>query len=128
MLRPFPAAAQKIPTMPKITFQLNGKPTTASYEPGMDFLEVLREECGIISAKNGCAPEGTCGCCTVLVDGRPVMACLRKPEQMEGHEVTTLEGIEPEMHRVLWRRVRDGRRRAVRLLHSREFWFAPHLC
>ena len=58
----------------------------------MDFLEVLREECGIVSAKNGCAPEGTCGCCTVLVDGRPVMSCLRKPEQMEGHAVTTLEG------------------------------------
>lgn len=87
--------------MPKVNFQLNGKPVTASYEPGMDFLEVLREECGIVSAKNGCAPEGTCGCCTVLVDGRPVMSCLRKPEQMEGHAVTTLEGIEPEMHRVL---------------------------
>jgi len=87
--------------MPKISFQLNGKQTAASYEPGMNFLDVLREECDITSAKNGCAPEGTCGCCTVLVDGRPVMACLRKPEQMEGHEVTTLEGIEPEMHRVL---------------------------
>src|SRR6202035_4449565 len=101
MLHPFPAAAHKVRPMPKITFQLNGKPTTASYEPGMDFLDVLREECGVTSAKNGCAPEGTCGCCTVLVDGRPVMSCLRKPEQMEGHEVTTLEGIEPEMHRVL---------------------------
>jgi len=50
----------------------------------MNFLDVLREECDITSAKNGCAPEGTCGCCTVLVDGRPVMACLRKPEQMKG--------------------------------------------
>src|SRR5579863_4716710 len=101
MPRPISAAARKTLTMPKITFRLNGKPTTASYESGMDFLEVLREECGIVSAKNGCAPEGTCGCCTVLVDGRPVMACLRKPEQMEGHEVTTFEGIEPEMNRVL---------------------------
>ncbi len=87
--------------MPKINFQLNGKPTSASFEPGMTFLDVLRDDCGIVSAKNGCAPEGTCGCCTVLVDGRPVMSCLRKPEQMEGHEVTTLEGIEPDMHRVL---------------------------
>jgi selenium-dependent xanthine dehydrogenase len=87
--------------MPKISFELNGKPASASYEPGMNFLDVLREECGIVSAKNGCAPEGTCGCCTVLIDGKPVMACLRKPEQMEGHAVTTLEGVEPEMHRVL---------------------------
>src|ERR1700688_4256341 len=87
--------------MATISFTLNGKPTTASYEPGMDFLEVLREECGIVSAKNGCAPEGTCGCCTVLVDGRPAMACLRKPEKMTGHDVATLEGIPGDMRRVL---------------------------
>lgn len=67
----------------------------------MHFLEVLREDCGIISPKNGCAPEGTCGCCAILVDGRPVLACLRKPEQMEGHDVVTLEGVPEEMRRVL---------------------------
>ncbi len=72
------------PTMPEITFTLNGNPTTVSYEPGMDFLEVLRAECGVVSAKNGCAPEGACGCCAVLVDGQPVLACLRKPEHMAG--------------------------------------------
>ena len=49
--------------MPNISFTLNGKRTTASYEPGMHFLDVLREDCGIVSAKNGCAPEGSCGCC-----------------------------------------------------------------
>ncbi|HWF14319.1 MAG TPA: molybdopterin cofactor-binding domain-containing protein, partial [Candidatus Acidoferrales bacterium] len=87
--------------MANISFILNGKRTTCSYEPGMNFLEVLREECGIVSAKNGCAPEGTCGCCTVLVDGRPAMACLRKPEQMVGHDVVTLEGIPEDMRRVL---------------------------
>jgi selenium-dependent xanthine dehydrogenase len=87
--------------MPKISFRLNGKPTVSSYEPGMQFLDVLREECGVISAKNGCAPEGTCGCCAIQVDGRPVLACLRKPEQMEGREVVTLEGISDEMRRVL---------------------------
>ena len=87
--------------MPKISFTLNGKPTVSSYEPGMQFLDVLREECGIISAKNGCAPEGTCGCCAIQVDGRPVLACLRKPEQMEGREVVTLEGTSDEMRRVL---------------------------
>jgi selenium-dependent xanthine dehydrogenase len=87
--------------MPKISFTLNGKSTVSSYEPGMQFLDVLREECGIISAKNGCAPEGTCGCCAIQVDGRPVLACLRKPEQMEGREVVTLEGTSDEMRRVL---------------------------
>ena len=87
--------------MPKINFILNGKPVTASYEPGMNFLEVLREECGITSAKNGCAPEGACGCCAVLFDGRPALSCLRKPEQMEGHEVETLEGMPEEMRKSL---------------------------
>src|SRR5579863_8265316 len=87
--------------MPKINFTLNGKTVSASYEPGMHFLEVLREECGITSPKNGCAPEGTCGCCVVLVDGRPVLSCLRKPEQMEGRDVVTLEGIPEEMRETL---------------------------
>jgi selenium-dependent xanthine dehydrogenase len=79
--------------MPKIRFTLNGAPTDASYEPGMHLLEVLREECGVVSAKNGCAPEGACGCCLVMIDGRPALACLRKPEQMDGHDIRTLEGI-----------------------------------
>ena len=87
--------------MPKINFTLNGKPAEVSYEPGMNFLEVLREECGIVSAKNGCAPEGVCGCCAILVDGRPVLSCLRKPEQMEGHEIVTLEGVPEPMRRVM---------------------------
>ena len=87
--------------MPKVTFTLNGKPVTASYEPGMHFLEVLREELGILSPKNGCAPEGSCGCCCVQVDGQPVLACLRKPEHMEGRNVVTLEGLPEDMRRVL---------------------------
>jgi CO/xanthine dehydrogenase Mo-binding subunit/aerobic-type carbon monoxide dehydrogenase small subunit (CoxS/CutS family) len=86
---------------PKIKFTLNGKLTVASYEPGMHFLEVLREECGIVSAKDGCAPEGACGCCAILVDGRPVLACLRKPEQMEGLQVVTLEGVPKDVRHVL---------------------------
>jgi selenium-dependent xanthine dehydrogenase len=87
--------------MPSITFHLNGKPVTAAYEPGMHFLEVLREECGVVSAKDGCAPEGTCGCCLVLVDGTPALSCLRKPEQMNGRSVTTVEGLPAETRRVL---------------------------
>jgi aerobic-type carbon monoxide dehydrogenase small subunit (CoxS/CutS family) len=79
--------------MPKINFTLNGKQTTVPYEKGMHFLEVLREECGSVSPKNGCAPEGTCGCCAVLVDGRPVLSCLRKHEQLEGRDVVTVEGL-----------------------------------
>ena len=67
----------------------------------MTFLEVLREDCGVTSAKNGCSPEGACGCCAVLFDGRPALSCLRKPENMEGHEVVTLEGMPEEMRKSL---------------------------
>lgn len=87
--------------MPKVNFTLNGNPAAVPYEPGMHFLEVLREECGVVSAKDGCAPEGTCGACTVLVDGQPVLACRRKPEHMENRAVATLEGIPGALRRVL---------------------------
>jgi len=87
--------------VPDTTFKLNGNPTTVSYEPGMDFLEVLRAECNVVSPKNGCAPEGACGCCAVLVDGQPVLACLRKPEHMQGRDVVTLEGVPEDMRCVL---------------------------
>ena len=87
--------------MPRIRFTLNGKETTAAYEPGMHLLEVLREECGIVSAKNGCAPEGVCGCCLVLIDGKPALSCLRQPEQIDGHDVLTLEGIPEETRRCM---------------------------
>jgi len=87
--------------MSKIHFTLNGQPTVASYEPGMHFLEVLREECGVLSPKDGCAPEGSCGCCAILVDGQPVLACRRRPEHIEGHEVVTLEGLPEQMRQVL---------------------------
>jgi len=87
--------------MPSIQFKLNGKPTEAAYEPGMHFLEVLREECGVMSTRDGCAPEGTCGCCLVLVDGHPALSCLRKPEQMAGHEVVTVEGLPDPTRRML---------------------------
>ena len=67
----------------------------------MHLLEVLREECGIVSAKNGCAPEGVCGCCLVLIDGTPALSCLRRPEQTDGHDVVTLEGIPEETRRCM---------------------------
>ncbi len=51
-------------------FILNGTPVAVEVEPGASLLEVLREDFGLRSMKDGCAPEGTCGACTVLVDGR----------------------------------------------------------
>jgi xanthine dehydrogenase molybdenum-binding subunit len=87
--------------MPTISFTLNGRPTTAAWEEGMTLLEVLREECGVTSPKDGCSPQGTCGCCTVMFDGRPALACLKSPADAEGHEIRTLEGVPQEKRRLL---------------------------
>ena len=95
--------------MPMLRFTLNGELTEVSYESGMHFLDVLRDQCGVVSAKNGCAPEGTCGCCAVLIDGRPALACLRRPEQMESRDVVSMEGLPEEMRRILGESiVREG--------------------
>jgi xanthine dehydrogenase molybdenum-binding subunit len=87
--------------MPQIRFTLNGRETTAEYEEGMNLLELLRDQCGLTSPKDGCAPQGFCGCCTIMVDGRAVLACLRKAESVEGKPVTTLEGVPQEQREAL---------------------------
>ncbi len=87
--------------MPDLSFTLNGRPSKVSFEEGMNLLEVLRDVCGITSPKDGCAPQGACGCCTVMVDGRAVLACLRKPESAEERSVTTLEGVPDAKRRLL---------------------------
>jgi aerobic-type carbon monoxide dehydrogenase small subunit (CoxS/CutS family) len=55
-------------------------------------LEVLREDLGLTGTKHGCE-LGECGTCTVLVDGRPALSCLVLPVQVEGAEITTVEGL-----------------------------------
>ena len=51
------------------------------------------------SAKDGCSPQGQCGCCTVWVDGSPRVACVTPARRVAGRQVTTLEGLEPEVRR-----------------------------
>ena len=73
---------------------LNGRPVSAATRPGMSLLELLREELGVTSVKDGCAPEGSCGACTVLVDGRAVVSCAQRAEHAEGRSVLTQEGLD----------------------------------
>ena len=54
--------------------------------------EVLREDLGLTGTKIGCG-EGHCGACTVLLDGAPVLSCITLAETVDGHEVTTIEGL-----------------------------------
>ncbi len=87
--------------MPELSFLLNGESRRVAYDEGMNLLDVLRDHCGVTSPKDGCAPQGACGCCTVMVEGRAVLSCLRKPESAEGKSVTTLEGIPERKRRLL---------------------------
>ncbi len=82
-------------------FTLNGKPVSASPAEDESLLELLRDELGLRSPKDGCAPEGSCGACTVIVDGRAVVSCAQKATRVEGKEVTTQEGLPAETRR-LW--------------------------
>ncbi len=89
--------------MPRLNFFLDGAERSVAYEEGMHLLEVLREVCGVTTVKDGCAPQGTCGCCTILLDGRPALACLLDPARVEGREVTTLAGLPERTRRLLAR-------------------------
>ena len=71
---------------------LNGATVDVDAHPMKRLLDVLREECGLTGTKEGCG-EGECGACTVLVDRAPVCACLIPWAQVEGTEVTTIEGL-----------------------------------
>ena len=80
--------------MPKTLLRLrvNGEDHDVAAATHKTLLEVLREEMGLTGTKHGCE-LGECGTCTVLVDGQPVLSCLALPIELEGREVTTVEGM-----------------------------------
>jgi len=75
-----------------IVLQVNGEQVEVAFAPHKTLLEVLREDLRLTGTKHGCE-LGECGCCAVLVDGRPVLSCLALGVAMEGHEITTVEGM-----------------------------------
>src|SRR6202521_2749069 len=75
-----------------ISLRGNGKPATCKGSPLQRLSRVLRENLGLTGTKVGC-DAGDCGACTVLLDGDPVCACLVATGQVEGCEVTTVEGL-----------------------------------
>ncbi len=76
-----------------LTLRVNGQEVQVSVEPRRTLLSVLREELGLTGAKQGCG-MGTCGACTVMVDGEAVYGCLTLAIDCEGHEVRTIEGLQ----------------------------------
>ena len=77
-----------------IDFTLNGRAVSVRADHP-HLLSALREELDVTSVKDGCAPSGQCGCCTVLVNGRAFVACVLALEKIQGKEVVTLEGFDP---------------------------------
>lgn len=82
-----------------VRLTVNGHTHRVQLEPRVSLLDALREHLGLTGSKKGC-DQGTCGACTVWVDGRRVLACLTLAVTCEGREITTIEGLsaDGELH------------------------------
>jgi aldehyde oxidoreductase len=77
----------------RVSLRVNGAEVSVSpRHPHL--LAALREELGITSPKDGCSPQGQCGCCTVMIDGKASISCQMPLSRVAGKEVTTLEGFD----------------------------------
>jgi xanthine dehydrogenase YagT iron-sulfur-binding subunit len=86
---PAPAAAA---VTIDVVLQVNGKRVPLTIEPRTSLLDALREYAGLTGTKKGC-DRGSCGACTVHVDGRRVVSCLTLAARVQGRAVTTIEGL-----------------------------------
>ena len=75
-----------------VTLRVNGESYDLMIAPYRTLLDVIREEIHLTGSKKGC-DVGDCGACTVLLDGKPVNACLVVAATAEGSEITTIEGL-----------------------------------
>ena len=75
-----------------ITLTVNDTAYEVAITPWQTLLDVLRDELGLIGTKKGC-DVGTCGVCTVIMEGKAVLSCLLLAIECEGHNITTIEGI-----------------------------------
>ena len=87
-----PAAASEDAGTVEVVLQVNGKRVPLSIEPRTSLLDALREYAGLTGTKKGC-DRGSCGACTVHVDGHRVVSCLTLAARVEGKAVTTIEGL-----------------------------------
>ena len=78
-----------------IEFEVDGQQVQVP-DDGSSLLGTLRDHLDKRSAKDGCSPQGQCGCCTVLVDGQPRVACVTPTRRVRGRAITTLEGFSDE--------------------------------
>ncbi len=76
----------------RVQFKVNGEQVDLSVKPHETLLETLRNRLELTGTKEGCG-LGSCGACTVLLDGMPVRSCLVLTAEVNGREITTIEGI-----------------------------------
>ncbi len=87
--------------MQTVSFTLNGAERRVPIDEGESLLETLRNRCDVLSTKDGCQPQGQCGCCLALVDGRPKVTCAVPAASAAGKRVLTLEGLSEEDRRLI---------------------------
>jgi len=75
-----------------LSLNVNGNNYEIAINPWQTLLDVLRDELGLIGTKRGCG-IGTCGACTVIIDGKAILSCLTLALECEGRSITTIEGI-----------------------------------
>ena len=76
-----------------VSLMINGKKMTAELEPRVTLLDTLRDQFNLTGAKRVC-DRGACGACTVLMDSKPVYSCNILAVDAQGHEITTIEGLD----------------------------------
>ena len=81
-----------MPSKTHVITTINGEEVEFLCEPSQSLLEVLRETLGLMGAKEGCN-NGNCGACNVILDGALVNSCLVLAVEIQGRNVTTIEGI-----------------------------------
>lgn len=89
-----PPTPQRLPRQTVVELEVNGAPCDVLVRPGATLLSTLRDSLGLTATRRGCE-TGSCGSCTVLVEGQAVMSCLTLVEVADGARVTTLEGLTP---------------------------------
>ena len=108
--------------MNAISLKINNETHEILVKPHWSLAYVIREKVGLTGTKTGCE-MGTCGSCTLLLDGKPIFSCLRMAIDAQGSDICTIEGVEEENGRRFAPAagsVHAGPRYAMRVLHSRD--------
>lgn len=84
--------------MAQLQFTLDGRQVTLEVHPGASLLEVLRDGLGLRAVKDGCSPEGSCGACTVIVDGAATRSCVIPIAAVQDSEIRTLDRLGTAEH------------------------------